>query len=418
MTKIRSTLLLPLFALAGLSAAVAVEPPRTLLLSGPSLVAARAGFEQGDRELQPARNALLAEADQALKMTPPSVMDKPLTAASGDKHDYYSFGPYWWPDPTKPDGLPYIRRDGEVNPTTRHNSDDGAFSQLSKAIETLGLAYWFTQDERYAQKAAVLLRVWFLDPATRMNPNLQHAQAIPGITEGRGIGLIESRRFIEMNDAIALLADSSAWTAAEQAAYRAWLADFYTWLTTSANGRDELNEKNNHGTWCDAQTAALALVLDRPTDAKKILTAGLDRRLAQQIEPDGSQPLELARTNSLGYSCFNLEALFTCARLAEHVGIDWWNYTTADGRSLHAALAYLGPYVDPAKVWPKTDLHPAERNRLVPLLAEFLRHRHDAALLSLWEKFSGTVAGTDRGHLLNASPPPGASRLPQPLSHP
>jgi hypothetical protein len=286
-----------------------------------------------------------------------------------------------------------------VNPASRDRSDYKAFVQVSTAIETLGLAYWFTRDERYARQAARLARVWFLDPATRMNPHLQHAQAIPGLTDGRGIGIIESRQLISVNEGLALLAGSSVWTAADRAAYQSWLAAFYEWLTTSPNGRDEQREHNNHGTWYDVQAAHLALVLGRPAEAKTILTEGLTRRLAQQVQPDGAQPLELARTKSLNYSLFNLEALFACAQLGGHVGVDWWAYATPDGRSLHAALAYLAPYADPAKPWPKQDLRQDRRDQIIPLLAFYLQHRDDPGFRALHEAHATTFSPDARSRL-------------------
>ncbi len=378
--------------------------PRVYLWDAASLLETRAALGRGETSLQPALTKLRAEAERALKLRPPSVMDKSLRPASGDQHDYFSFGPYWWPDPTKANGLPYIRRDGDVNPTSRKNTDDTAFGHLSEAMQTLGLAYWFTTDERYAQKAAEMARVWFLIPATRMNPNLQHAQAIPGINDGRGIGIIESRHLTTIQDALALLGDSPAWTTADRAAMTAWIAEFYTWLTTSPHGLDEQGELNNHGTWYDMQAAHLALVLNRPAEAKKILATGLTRRLAYQISPTGAQPLELARTNSLNYSCFNLEALFSCAQLARHVGIDWHHYTSPDGRSLRAALTYLAPYVDPAKVWPKQDLLAADRSRLVPLLHVYLQQHTDPQLRELYTKFSATSPANARWRLLAHAP--------------
>ena len=386
------------------SAAIGGPAPRVFQWDPARLVAARASLARGEPQLQPALARLRDDAEQALLLSPPSVLNKPRPAASGDKHDYFTYGPYWWPDPAKPDGLPYIRRDGEVNPASKKNTDDAAFDNVISSVQTLGLAYWFTGDERFARQAVRFVRTWFLDPATRMNPNLQHAQAIPGITDGRGIGIIESRGLVGLNEGLALLAGSPAWSARDQAEYHAWLVEFYQWLTTSANGRDEHAEKNNHGSWHDVQAAHLALVLGRPEDARTILAEGLTRRVALQVEPDGSQPLELARTKSLDYSLMNLEALFTCARLGSQVGVDWWSFATPDGRSLHAALAYLAPYVDPAKPWPKHDLHAADRSRLIPLLDQYLGQQADAGLQALAARFAATAEADARWRLVTNRP--------------
>ena len=406
-SRLRFTALTFVLILMGGGSAKAASPvaaPTVWLRNSADLTAARARLADGDTSLLPALMALRSQAEVVLNRKPASVLDKSLTAASGNKHDYFNFGPYWWPDPSQPNGLPYLRRDGEVNPASKVGTDEAAFNQLCENIETLGVAYWFTRDERFAQKAATLARVWFLDPATAMNPNLQYAQAIPGVTDGRGIGLIESRRLAFLNEGLALLAGSPAWTAADRLALGTWLAEFYTWLTTSANGRDEHAAENNHGTWYDFQTAHLALVLERTADAKKILTEGLTLRLAREIEPDGSQPRELARTKSLDYSLMNLDGLLASARLAEHVGVDWWGFATADGRSLRAALGYLAPYVDVAKAWPKEDLHAGDRSRLIAQFSHYLRHCDDPELRATYEKYAATSGAAERWRLLSNQP--------------
>ena len=377
-------------ALAG--AVQAADAPRTFAVRGVDLLAARARLAHGDARLALPLTQLRAEADALLKLKPASVLDKNRVAASGDRHDYFSLATYWWPDPTKPDGRPYIRRDGEKNPEIKLGTDHDAFVHTCNAVETLGLAFWFTGDERYAQKAALLLRVWFLDPATRMNPNLQHAQAITGINDGRGVGIIDSHSIVALIDGLALLSGSPAWPAADAAAMRKWFLDFYQWLTTSKNGLEEAAAENNHGSWWDVQAVDLALMLGRTDDAKKIVAAAPQKRLARQIEPDGRQPLELERTKSLNYSLFNLEALVMLARLGEHVGVDLWKFSTSDGRNLHTALAYVAPYANPTKMWPKQDIEAADRTRIPPLLVEALRHENDASWRGLLTTFSGPPA--------------------------
>jgi hypothetical protein len=389
-TPIRPILAFVLAALSWL--ARGADLPHTVAMRADSLAAARQSLAQGgEPKLTAAVKQLRSEADRLLTMKPRSVMEKKRVAASGDKHDYFSLATYWWPDPSKPDGRPYLRHDGRRNPEIQQGDHDG-LGWTCSAVKTLALAYWFTGDERYAEKAATLLRIWFLDPATRMNPNLQYAQAIMGVNDGRGIGIIDSRGLVDLADGVALLAGSRAWHPADEDAMRTWLGDFWTWLTTSPHGKAEAAEKNNHGSWYDFQAAGLALALNHPAAAKAIIAAAPRKRITVQLEPDGSQPMELARTKSLNYSLFNLEALTGLAVMGEKVGIDLWGFSTPDGRSLATALNYLARYADPRKQWPKEDIEQADRARVAPLLAEGLRHQDNATWRELLAKFAGAPA--------------------------
>ncbi|HTB80961.1 MAG TPA: alginate lyase family protein [Opitutaceae bacterium] len=398
------TLLLTFMLIA--TAAGATTPLQVYSLHADTLAAARTRLAQGDSALAPALEHLRGEADRALKFQPVSVMDKSRTPPSGDKHDYLSQAPYWWPDPSKPDGLPYIRHDGKHNPEVDHGTDAPVWGRMSSAVETLGLAFYFTHKEAYAEHAALLIRTWFLNPATRMNPNLNFGQYVPGRNEGRGEGVLALRSLAEICDTLSLITGSPAWSTADDQAFREWLAAYLKWLTTSSVGLEEAHATNNHGSWYDMQAADIALVLGQTDFARKILTDGLEKRLAIQVMPDGSQPQELARTKSLGYSLFNLQALCKLATLAEHVDIDWWGYATKDGRSLRAALRYLAPYADPDKPWIKSDLVAGGRTDLLPLFAEALRHGDDAQFRELLAKFGNTAGQQSaRWRLLLDMPP-------------
>jgi len=374
--------------------------PRVFSLPSSGLVTARELLGQGDTILKPAIDALRAAADKLLPLEPASVMTKIKTAASGNKHDYFSFASYWWPDPTKLDGLPYVRRDGAPNPESRTGSDATALARTCNAVETLGLAYWFTGDQRHAEKAVQLIQVWFISSSTRMTPSLEHAQAIPGKTPGRAIGIIEGRYLTALTDGLALIKNSPAWTEASEKAMNSWLSRYFRWLTTSQNGKDIQNSESHHGTWYDVQAAHLALVIGKPNEAKKILLAFLADRFSKQINPDGSQAVEISRTHSFGTLLFNLEALMDLAHLGQQVGVDVWGYTTADGRSLRRALHYLAPYVDSAKKWPHHELRLADRARLLPLIADALSYGEDPQLRELLQKFGGTRTGKARWRLL------------------
>jgi hypothetical protein len=300
----------------------------------------------------PALEALIKQADEALRVPASSVMEKKAKPPSGDKHDYMSVGPYWWPDPSKPDGLPYIRKDGETNPSRVDDQTDNAtFKRLLGAVPTLALAYRETGREEYAADAAKLLRVWFLDPATKMNPNLNYGQAIPGRMDGRGIGIIDTAGLLEVTQALPWLEKSSAWTKADRGGMKSWFEKYSEWLQTSKNGKEEAEAKNNHGTWYDVQLTALALFTGQIDLARQVVEQAKSKRIATQIALDGKMPEELARTNSLSYTTMNTRAFCNLADLARRVGVDLWNYQTPDGRGIRKAIDFLGPYSDPAKPW-------------------------------------------------------------------
>ena len=349
---------------AGASAARA---PQVFCDDAAVLVANKTDLAAGDVSLQPALRRLLAEADDLLPMKPLSVMDKKQIPPSGDKHDFISQAPYFWRDTNSP-GVKYIRHDGRRNPEAAADSDSGHFQKTCAVAHTLALAYYFSGDERYATKAAELIRVWFLNPATKMNPNLNFGQGIPGQVEGRPAGLISARGLVHLVDAIGLLAGSKSWAAADQRGMTAWFTEYLHWLTTSKIGRGELAAKNNHGTYCDTQVVAISLFLGKTGEAKNVLTAARQKRIARQIEPDGRQPFELVRTTSFGYGLFNLRALMDLANLGRCAGVDLWHYQTADGRSLLKATEFMAPYADPSRQWPFQQIHRPNRGDLDELL--------------------------------------------------
>ncbi len=349
-----------------------VPLPRVFLLDAASLATTRVDSLAGSAALVPALAQLRSAADKLLTSPLVSVVDKQTLPPSADRRDYTSLSIYWWPNPDTPDGLPYVNRDGRRNPQANDTNlyDNVTYSRMVRAVDTLSLAYYLSDNPRYAQQAARQLRTWFLEPTTRMNPNMRFAEIIPGRPAERGIGIIQSRELMRIVDDVGLLTGASDWTPADQAALQAWFAEFVTWLRESHQGQMESHEPNNHSTWYDAQVADFALFTGQDALAAEVLATVPQTRIAAQIEPDGSQPQELKRPTSFDYSAFNLLALVELATLGTEVGVDVWGYHTDDGRSIRGALDFMMPATTNSAPWPAQEIAAIDPAReMGPVLA-------------------------------------------------
>ena len=344
------------------------QAPATLVLRGDVLARAKARVAAHDATLEPAFRHLKGDAEKALAAPIVSVTDKSsLLPPSGDKHDYFSLSPYWWPDPSKADGLPYIRRDGETNPESKKDLDRPRLGAMVDNVNTLALAYYFTGDERYAVRAGRQLRAWFLDANTRMTPHLHFAQLVRGNPKERGSGIIDTHNFIDVVDDAQLLVGSKGWSSEDHEALRAWMKQYNTWLLESPNGKDEWDAPNNHGSWYAAQTATLAL-FTRDTALARTIVGNVRARIDSQVTPDGQQPIELERTKSMHYSGFNADALSRLAELGRWVGVDLWHYDAPRGGSIRKAIDHLAKYVANPSAWPGKQIEPVEPEFIVDIM--------------------------------------------------
>ncbi|MEI6751814.1 MAG: alginate lyase family protein [Paludibacter sp.] len=288
---------------------------------------------------------ILRAADKAMSTDILTIMDKETIPPSGDKHDYISAGRYWWPDPKNPGG-PYIRKDGVVNHEI-DKFDRGILGSMAKSVKELAVAYYLTSDENYAAKAVQNLKVWFLNPTSKMNPNMNFGQTISGRNEGkgRGEGIIDTYCLVEMLEGVELLKKSKFYTHAVSEGLTNWFSDYLNWMMTTEIGNEEFTAKNNHGTAFDVQATRYALFVGKEDIARKFIAEFPERRLFAQIEPDGSQPLELARTTALGYSTFNLTHILDMCCIAKSMNVDLFNTKSQDGRSISKAIDFLTQFV-------------------------------------------------------------------------
>jgi hypothetical protein len=318
---------------------------------------------------------LLGEAGDALKVGSFSVTDKTRLPDSGDPHDYVSLAPYYWRDPQKLDGLPYLKLDGRVNPESYSDAYDAfRLKKYSDAVRTLSLAFFFTGEEKYAAHAARLIRAWHLDAKTRMNPVLRFTQTIPGKVEGRHHGIIDLRHLTFVVDAIGLIASSRHWTDRDQKGAVRWFEAYLDWLRRSPLARREFEDEGNHGTMFDVQVASYALFVNKRRLARWWLRTVVDRRIDKQIGNDGRQFRALERTRTFHYTVWNLRGLFTLASMGEQVGVDLWNAVARGGGAIRKALDYVAPYVRAGSGWPHREIGETESCR--HRLRQMLRRAH------------------------------------------
>jgi hypothetical protein len=367
---------------------------------GDELARAKALVASHDARVQTAFVRLRHQADSLLGAPVVAVTDKKTQLPpSGNPHDYYSLSPYWWPDPAKPDGLPYVRRDGVTNPESKRDLDQPRVAAMGSALQTLSLAYYFTGDERYAARAARQLRAWFLDSATAMTPHLRFSQLVKGNPAERGSGIIDTRWFIEAVDAAVLLRGSRSWTAGDERALQAWLRRYVDWLLASPNGTHEHEAKNNHGSWYAAQTATYAMFVGDTARARAIVEE-TKARIGAQIKPDGAQPAELERTRSMHYSAFNVEALSRVAEIGRQLGVDLWTYEAPEGGSLKKAIDHLVPYMVDPSAWRGEQIDAVEADLLIIHLRRAKTVYGDATYAATLGKLPAPVVRADRSALL------------------
>lgn len=375
------------FCLSAAAVGASIRASASAVIASPRAAAGRlitlAEIEQIDRA------RILRAANAYLSQPPITVTAASSPRSKGGKHDYFSEGDYWWPDAKNPSGL-YIRRDGYSNPQN-FNDHREALIRLSLIVPALTAAWLITREKRYAEHAAVHLRAWFLDAATRMNPSLDYAQAIWGVSPGRGTGIIDTLHLVEVSRAARHLESAKAMTDAESAGVRAWFTQYLLWMLTAKNGQEEEAAKNNHGTCWVAQVAAFA-AFTGDEDAMKLCRGRYrEHLLPDQMAANGSFPLELARSKPYSYSLFDLDMLAMVCLMASVDGnspYNLWQFALPNGNRYQSAVEFMFPFIQDKTKWPYP--HDVEYfddlpNRQPSLLFAGLAYR-EPKYIALWRK--------------------------------
>ena len=400
--KLTATFVIATIAFScGFIAAGQETPPRVFTIPADTLVKTKQRVLANDTTLDPAIKRLLSEASAAMSAGPFSVTTATAKRPSGDPHDYISLSIYCWPDPKNHKG-PWIIKDGQPNPdvyTSKYSSK--TLWKMIDPVYTLSIAWYFTEDEKYAEQATKVLRTFFLDSDTRMNPNMNYAAirpGVPGKADGDFYGIVEACNLVKIIDSIGMLANSKAWTDVDQKGMEKWFDSYLDWLLNSQHGKEESKTLNNHSTYYNVQVACYALFVGKKEIVKHIIKDSREL-INTQILPDGSQPLELKRTRSLHYSLFNLTAFARLANMGKIVDVDLWNYKGPKGVSIRKAIEFMIPYTVCGSHWPHKqigDQDALDYTEMYPILRQAAVAYND----SKYNNMTSKASPSDRNNLL------------------
>jgi len=297
------------------------------------------------------KSTILSNAKIAMTEKPITVTADQCERSAGGLHDFFSEGDYWWQNPEDING-PYIQRDGQSNPNNfvAHRKAMIRFSQI---VGTLASAYLLTKDEKYVKQAFLHLNAWFIDEKTLMNPSLLYAQAIKGKVTGRGIGIIDMIQMMEVAQGVLVMQNAKIVKKEELIKIKEWFSKYLDWVNSHPYGIEEREAKNNHGTCWVMQVASFAKLTENQGMLDYCKNRFKTVLLPNQLEKDGSFPLELKRTKPYGYSLFNLDAMTTVCHILSTAKESLWDFKLEDGRSLKQGVEFLFPFVENKASWKK-----------------------------------------------------------------
>jgi hypothetical protein len=316
---------------------------------------------------------ILAAAARYLMQLPTPIPSLQCARSPGTAHDYYSEAEPASlaegespaaPGPSTPAGSstkPGAPTTASPQPFTAHRD---ALLTLGLAVPALAAAHLLTGDESYAGHAALWLRAWFVDPATRMTPRLDYGRVALGQPAGGSFeGILETLPLVEVAQAIPFLAAALSQT--DLLWLRAWFASYLRWLTEPEDSGPRLpalarDRKDHHGTSWLLQVSAYATLTAPIGDAPKNESSALDElrhrfrtiTLRAQIAADGSFPHELTSSTPYRDSLFNLDMMAAICQLLSTRFESLWEFQLDDGPGMRSAIAFHFPFIADRALWP------------------------------------------------------------------
>ncbi len=304
-----------------------------------------------DLKIQTSKNELIKKCNGILNRSKTYSVTYNISAYPFAKsNDYTSRSRYWWPNPKTRDGLPYILIDGKVNRYSEKVSDKPMIDGLANDVIHLGVAYFYTKDESYVKWAAKLLDCFFVNNDTKMNPNFNFSQVVPGQDDSGG-SIMESVVLINVIEGIQLMKSSPNFPQKLKTELNRWFLQYLNWLNSDPVGKKNARYTNNRGTYYTLLRCAIALYVDNVDLSRDIFKNEAFKRVDEQISKEGIMSKEISRTLPLGYVKYNLSGFLQLNEIGKKLGFDLLNYRGANGQSLKNALAWLNSFRDQSNVW-------------------------------------------------------------------
>lgn len=284
---------------------------------------------------------LVKVAKENMQEGPWAVTDKPpnSVAPSGDPHDYYNiinnFRPLQMEDGSYDLTAPFIK-DKRVPGTYLYEDgseqwDVSRISAMQHNVTVWSLAYYFTEEKKFAKKAVEAIDMWFINPETRMNPHMEYSQVKwnHNITLWKGDGVIEFRGVYFLLDAIRLLQEAGQFTDEQNYQLNEWFSAFLEWLETSDLAIRTMVTPDFFGLYYDLMVSSIAVFVRHDVKAMNYFY-NTNSRLRAHVDDEGVFILEKPKTHCEHLTMFALEGWNAMSRIAQSMGVDIWNYHVKD----------------------------------------------------------------------------------------
>lgn len=334
--------------------------------------------------------SIVKQADDICKASPVFVTDK-KKSYSGNKHNFESLSIYLWPDPKNPNG-PYITKDGQINPEYKEY-DLPKLDKLTTYSRYLSVAFYLTGDIKYYQAFCRQLDTWFIDKQTKMIPNFEYSQFIPGRNNGKGCsaGIIDAYNFNDVIEAIRLTNTIQDIGSKRTKSMKKWFKSFASWMQNSDIGKGERNMTNNHGTAYDITLYNMCAFSGETKVCDKVLASFTTLRIDPQISDDGKQPMELKRTKAFHYSIYNLTHIIDFAILLHNEGKAF-----TGTKKVEEALKYLSQYIGQQSTFPYQEIGNWQEgeNKLKSELKRYIQTTNNSRLKNIKIKSTASDINT------------------------